>query len=141
MKYTIRQTRFVTEYLVDGNGAQAAVRAGYSVKCAKEQAYRLLTYVHISVAIEQKRSETARISGLSAAGVVKGLIDAVEQAKTRGDAKSQITAWREIAKILGFYPATTKSSGRTRTGVDPTDIQTWPEEELCKFETVSSRKA
>jgi len=39
LKLTQKQSRFIDEYLIDLNGAQAAVRNGYSPKCAKEQAY------------------------------------------------------------------------------------------------------
>jgi phage terminase small subunit len=34
-KLTAKQARFVAEYLVDGNGAGAAVRAGYGAGGAK----------------------------------------------------------------------------------------------------------
>ena len=39
---TPRQARFVKEYLVDLNGTQAAIRAGYSASGADVQAVRLL---------------------------------------------------------------------------------------------------
>ena len=45
---TIKQKRFADEYLIDLNGAQAAIRAGYSENTAKEQASRLLTDVNLS---------------------------------------------------------------------------------------------
>ena len=38
-----KQNRFVEEYLLDGNGAAAAVRAGYSVKSARAIASENLT--------------------------------------------------------------------------------------------------
>lgn len=38
-----KQLMFCTEYLKDGNGTQAAIRAGYAENSAKEQASRLLT--------------------------------------------------------------------------------------------------
>ena len=40
-----QRQRFVDEYLIDLNGTQAAIRAGYSVKTAQEQASRLLSNV------------------------------------------------------------------------------------------------
>jgi phage terminase small subunit len=46
-----KQSRFVAEYLVDGNATQAATRAGYSAKTAKSQGQRLLTKVDIAQAI------------------------------------------------------------------------------------------
>lgn len=45
-KLTAKQLRFMLEYLVDMNATQAAIRAGYSQKTAKEQGSRLLTKVH-----------------------------------------------------------------------------------------------
>ena len=46
-----RQQRFVTEYLVDLNATQAAIRAGYSPKTAQQQGSRLLTNVVVKQAI------------------------------------------------------------------------------------------
>lgn len=48
------RTRFVEEITVDGNGAAAAVRAGYSEKSAKQQAYKLLQDEEIQRAIKER---------------------------------------------------------------------------------------
>ena len=40
-KLTAKQLRFMLEYLVDMNATQAAIRAGYSQKTAKEQGHPL----------------------------------------------------------------------------------------------------
>lgn len=64
-KLTPRQQRFVEEYLVDLNGTQAAIRAGYSAKSAGRQALELLqkTLVVSAVAQAQKgRSERLQLS-------------------------------------------------------------------------------
>ncbi|MEX0285098.1 MAG: terminase small subunit [Paracoccaceae bacterium] len=55
---TDKQQRFVEEYLIDLNGTQAAIRAGYSEKTAPEQASRLLRNVKVASAI--KEAKTAR---------------------------------------------------------------------------------
>jgi phage terminase small subunit len=47
MSLSPKQKKFCREYLVDHNGSQAAIRAGYSPKAAKEQASRLLTNANI----------------------------------------------------------------------------------------------
>lgn len=47
-----KQKAFCREYLVDLNGTQAAIRAGYSKKAAKEQASRLLTKANIQAEIK-----------------------------------------------------------------------------------------
>lgn len=46
-RLTGRQERFVTEYLVDGVGSHAAVRAGYSARTAKVKACQLLLLPHV----------------------------------------------------------------------------------------------
>lgn len=51
MALTPKQERFVAEYLVDLNATQAAIRCGYSVKTAAQQASRLLTNVEIATAV------------------------------------------------------------------------------------------
>jgi phage terminase small subunit len=51
VKLVGKQQRFVEEYLLDLNAAQAAIRAGYSRRTAKEQASRLLTKVNVQAAI------------------------------------------------------------------------------------------
>lgn len=53
-KLTDKQRRFVEEYCVDCNAAQAAKRAGYSEKTAYSQGSRLLRDVKISEAISER---------------------------------------------------------------------------------------
>lgn len=48
-----KQEAFCREFCVDWNGSQAAIRAGYSSRTAKEQSTRLLTKVHIQARIAQ----------------------------------------------------------------------------------------
>ena len=43
-KLTAKQKRFVEEYLINLNATQAAVRAGYSVKTAREQGSQNLIF-------------------------------------------------------------------------------------------------
>ncbi len=56
-KLTPRQERFVDEYLLDLNGKQAAIRAGYSEKTAEVQASRLLSNVKVQAQIQKRRQE------------------------------------------------------------------------------------
>ena len=52
-KLTKKQQAFVAEYLVDMNGTQAAIRAGYSPKTAQPQSARLLSNVMVQAALEK----------------------------------------------------------------------------------------
>lgn len=65
-----RQQRFVEEYMVDFNATQAAIRAGYAVKTARQQGSANLSKPDISRAIEKRRAELSRRTGISAERVL-----------------------------------------------------------------------
>lgn len=56
-KLSDKQLRFIEEYLIDGNGTQAAIRAGYSEKTANEQAARMLAKVSIQNEVKKRQEE------------------------------------------------------------------------------------
>lgn len=68
---TPRQQRFVEEYLVDLNGTQAAIRAGYSKATANEQAARLLANVSVQSHLAEARRIQQERTGISADRVVQ----------------------------------------------------------------------
>ena len=53
MALTAKQQRFIVEYLIDLNAAQAAIRAGYAMKGAKDQAYQLMQRPEVVAAIKE----------------------------------------------------------------------------------------
>ena len=55
---TPKQERFVVEYMIDLNGTQAAIRAGYAKRGAGEEAYRLLKNAQIAQAIADALRKT-----------------------------------------------------------------------------------
>lgn len=60
-----KQISFCEQYIIDFNGTQAAIRAGYSAKTANAQSTRLLTNVYIQQYIsglQKKASERNEIS-------------------------------------------------------------------------------
>lgn len=61
-KLTAKQAAFVAEYLVDLNATQAAIRAGYSARTARQIGHRLLTEVDIQAAIaEAQKARSQRL--------------------------------------------------------------------------------
>ncbi len=60
-----RQQCFVDEYLIDLNATQAAIRAGYSPKTAREQASRLLSKANISAAVARAMAERSKRTGIT----------------------------------------------------------------------------
>lgn len=65
-----QRQRFVDEYLIDLNGTQAAIRAGYSPKTAQEQASRLLSNVMVQQAIAKRMAERSKRTGINQDRVV-----------------------------------------------------------------------
>ena len=60
-----KQKQFCEEYIIDLNGTQAAIRAGYSAKTANEQAAQLLAKLSIQEYIQKiknQRSERVKYS-------------------------------------------------------------------------------
>jgi len=57
-----KRQRFVDEYVVDFNGTQAAIRAGYAPKAANEQAARLLANASVKAAVEERRKSIRKKS-------------------------------------------------------------------------------
>ena len=61
MALTAKQQRFVDEYLIDLNATQAAIRAGYSKKTARQIADQNLSKLDIKAALEKRmQSRSAR---------------------------------------------------------------------------------
>lgn len=65
-----QRRRFVDEYLIDLNGTQAAIRAGYSAKTAQEQSSRLLSNVMVQQAIAERMAERSKRTGINQDRVV-----------------------------------------------------------------------
>lgn len=65
-----KQAVFVKEYLVDLNATQAAIRAGYSAKTAKQIGSKLLTNVDLQAAVSEGQKKLADAVGVTAERVV-----------------------------------------------------------------------
>lgn len=63
---TPKQERFAQEYLVDLNATQAAIRAGYSAKTARQQGERLLSNADIQARVEGLQAKRARRAEVTA---------------------------------------------------------------------------
>ena len=114
---TAKQARFIDEYLVDANGTQAAIRAGYGAAGARVAAHRLLTNVAISSAIEARQRVDATRLSVDRDRVLAGLLEAVEMAREQRNPAGMVAGLREIGKLMGFY------TDRVKVDVGVTDQQ------------------
>jgi len=60
-----RQRTFAAQYVLDHNGAQAAVRAGYSAKAARQTASELLTNPNVQALVAEHEEKAAQDLGMT----------------------------------------------------------------------------
>jgi len=70
---TPKQLAFCQEYLCDLNATQAAIRAGYSEKTAKETGYENLTKPHIQALISERQAERSKRTEITQDWVLREL--------------------------------------------------------------------
>lgn len=73
---TAKQEAFVNEYIIDLNGTQAAIRAGYSARTAMVQ----VKNAKVAAAIEQARAEREERTEINADWVIKKLVENCDKA-------------------------------------------------------------
>ena len=76
-KLSIKQQRFVQQYACLGNAAEAARKAGYKPKAAKEVGYENLTKPHVRAAVDR---EMARVEAEITADRVQRRLDEIGRA-------------------------------------------------------------
>lgn len=73
IKLTDKQRRFTQEYPIDFNATQAAIRAGYSEKTARQQGQRMLSNVYIQKEIRKYMDGLTEKSGISVIQIIEAL--------------------------------------------------------------------
>ena len=76
---TAKRERFCQEYVIDCNGTQAAIRAGYSKNGADVQAIRMLRNARIKERIAELQEQIAKTAGLTAEYVIMGFMEVYER--------------------------------------------------------------
>jgi phage terminase small subunit len=77
-KLTPKQQRFIDEYLVDLNGAQAAIRAGYSRRTADRIAHETLRKPAVASAVAERMRARSEKVGADAEWVLRRLVAEAE---------------------------------------------------------------
>ena len=118
-----KQKMFCKEYLVDFNGTQAAIRAGYSKKTANEQASRLLTKVNVQKYLQQLIEKRNKRTNITQDDVVADIIKVKDRCMQneavldkegnetgiyKFDSNGANKALDMLAKHVGFYETDNK---------------------------------
>lgn len=77
-KLTSKQEQFCREYVIDSNGRQAAIRAGYSPKTATEISSEYLMKPHVQARVAELQAERQKRTDRSADEVLKKIWELAE---------------------------------------------------------------
>lgn len=134
---TDKQKKFCKEYVIDYNGTQAAIRAGYSEKTAKVQACQLLREEKILTIIKNLQKEQMQELCLCEEKVIKDLCsilircmsaqpvmewdyeehDYVKTGEYQFDSKGALKAIELLGKHLGMFNDKVKIDGDLSVGL------------------------
>ena len=111
LQLSIKRQYFCREYLVDRNATQAAVRAGYSVKTARQQAAQIMANEAVRVFLNNLMHLREQSLQESAEYVVNSLRDIVGNAVASGNHREALRGLELLGK---HYRLFTDDAQRTR---------------------------
>lgn len=103
MALTAKQKRFVEEYLIDLNATQAAIRAGYSARCAGEIGHENLRKPQIAAEIEKAQAERSDDCGVTVEYVLTGLKREAEDRSKGSTHGARVQALIALGKHRGMF--------------------------------------
>jgi len=102
-KLTVRQGKFVEHYALCGNAAEAARLAGYSARSARVTGPETLSNPAVKEALAAHQRVFQQELGVTKAGVISGLLSAIQMGREQQNPAAMITGFVQIAKLCGFY--------------------------------------
>lgn len=100
---SVRQEKFVEQYALSGNAAEAARLAGYSAKSAKIRACRLTKDNRIATEIAQRHRAYQQELQITKEELVSGILNAIRIAREQQNPAVMISGLTQIARICGFF--------------------------------------
>jgi phage terminase small subunit len=121
--------------LMQGMPKSTAVKqAGYTFKDASSAADKILKRPQVKNRLAQLQTEARQRAKFTQDDVLTGLEEAINDAKLAGDPNAQISGWREIAKMLGYYAPEQKKLEISHTHEKARQqLASLPEDELMKL--------
>jgi phage terminase small subunit len=98
-----KQQRFVDEYLIDLNATQAAIRAGYSAKTARQIGEQNLSKIDIKEAIQARMAARSQNTEVTQEWVVMAIKKNYEEARTEKEFNAVNKALELLGKHVGMF--------------------------------------
>lgn len=138
MALTVRQKKFVEEYLRLGIGKEAAINAGYSPRSAEQQASRMLAMPEVQAYRRELEQKLFDEMGISEAWIGRRLVEIVDRSMTAVphmvwdpderkkvhdgdwvfDAGNAIKALHELAVQVGYAKGETETTEQRKSFED-----------------------
>ena len=115
---TPKQQRFVEEYLIDLNATQAAIRAGYSEKTARDIGCENLAKPNIAKAIEEAQEKLSNKTQVTVEMVVQGLLNEAKDLSEGSTQSARVSAWAHLGKHLGMFKDKIEHTGPNGGPID-----------------------
>lgn len=128
-----KQAAFVREYLLDLNATQAAIRAGYSQRSAKQRACELLQREDVQAAIQAAMARREQIAEDSAVLVLRDIRRLQGIAEEAGKLTEAIKCCELRGKHVGMWPNRITLDGKIEVRQKP-DLSQLSAEELDQLE-------
>lgn len=110
-KLTPKQILFCKEYLKDLNATQAAIRAGYSEKTAKEIGCQNLTKVNVQEYLSKQLSERIEKIDLTVENVLNDIMETRKEAAQSEKLSERLKANEMLGKYLKMFTESVDHSG------------------------------
>jgi phage terminase small subunit len=104
-KLTAKQADFCRFYVVNNNGLEAAIKAGYKPKNAKVIASQNLTKLNVKQYLDELMLEKQERTKIDADWITEQYLENMKMAKKQGDTKSINTALKNLAELVGANEA------------------------------------
>ena len=113
-KLTAKQLKFTREYAKDGNGTQAAIRAGYSPNSAQMQASRLLSKDMVCNAVAKFQEKHRLKTEVTIESLAAELEHDRDRARQLDQTSVAVQATMHIAKLHGLEINKNENNGLTK---------------------------
>jgi phage terminase small subunit len=137
---TLKQERFVHEIATAPSAAEAARRAGYSKRSAKQRAHEVVTNRDLAPVIEEVRQQVLRATDVTSEEVLTGLLKEARGLGADTSSAARTRAYELLGKNLGIIgekvsitidsPRLVAAMGRitARYITDPEQYRAWAAE-------------
>lgn len=134
---TPKRQLFITEYLKDFNGKQAAIRAGYAPGSAEVQASQLLRIPKVAEAIAEAQEQLKQKSGVTAERVIQelaaiGFVDPREVFGPDGMLLDPKHFPEPLARAVASVEVTLKPMGKGKPAEQTVKIRFWSKPETLQ---------